>query len=44
MLFTSLAHILIWQISFLAGIVTLAGILVFRGRTLFSEMKKRLHM
>ena len=37
-------HILIWQISFLAGIVTLAGILVFRGRTLFSEMKKRLHM
>ena len=37
-------HILIWQISFLAGIVTLTGIFVFRGRTLFSEMKKRLHM
>ena len=37
-------HILVWQISFLTGFLTLVGILVFRGRTLFSELKKRLHM
>lgn len=37
-------HILIWQISFLTGVITLLGILVFRGRTLASELKKRLHL
>ena len=37
-------HILIWQVSFLTGILTLLIILVFRGRTLFGELKKRLHL
>lgn len=36
-------HIIIWQVCFLIGIFTLIGIIIFRGRTLFAELKKRLH-
>lgn len=36
-------HIIIWQVCFLIGIFTLIGILIFRGQTLISELKKRLH-
>ena len=36
-------HIIIWQVCFMIGFFTLVGILIFRGRTLFQELKKRLH-